>query len=225
MNELSPEVRALLDQAGAQHDPDARDVERNLAALHGGLAFSGPALGSAAGLEPAVAETPAAAFSGGALVSAKGVKLYLVVAALVGGAGTAAVWRATPRPPTAARPAPVQAPRVEHVEQAVPVEPEPPAVVAQPPRVKPAFSASAELSLIESVNTSLSRGDAGAALRLLAEHARRHPRGQLRIEREGLRAIALCTGGQAQAGSAAREQFLKRHASAPIASRVRTACP
>ncbi|MET0287240.1 MAG: hypothetical protein ABW352_22335 [Polyangiales bacterium] len=249
MTELSPAVRALLAEAGAQHDPSPRELDRGLDALHATLAFSAPLLAASAvsasaasSVAPAAAtvakatalQTAASAFSGGALVGAKAVKLYLITAAVIGSVGTVAVFRSAPAP-IAKREASVQttpAVREPDVRMVLPkvveqVEP----VVAPQPVVAPAARAArtvdigAELSLIEAAQQSLQRTQPGRALSQLEQHARSYPRGLLASEREGLRAIALCEAGRGAEGRRAKDAFLARAGSTPIAERVRKACP
>jgi hypothetical protein len=232
MTELSPAVRALLEQAGAQHDPSQLELERGLDALHTSLAFSAPlvaasvasAAQAAPGATSAAAPIASSAFSGGSVVSAHAVKLYLVAASVIGSIGTVAVWRGAPAPDRApmvqrAEPVPAPAPVLEPAP--VPVEPAP-SKPTRTPRVSADIGA--ELALIEAAQQSLQRAEPQRALEQLAQHARSFPRGVLGSEREGLRAIALCDAGRTATGRAARDTFLERHGSTPIAARVRKAC-
>ncbi|HEX5657619.1 MAG TPA: hypothetical protein VFX59_10515 [Polyangiales bacterium] len=204
MTELSPAVRALLQQASAQHNPAEHELERGLDALHASLAFSAPLVAvSAVQASPQVAPP---AFSGGALVSTHAVKLYLVAAAVIGSVGTVAVWTGAPEARRVAPP--ISAPVAAPVQEA-------PA---------PASDIGVELARIEAAQHALQRGQPERALAELAEHARAFPNGLLASEREGLRAVALCDAGRAE-GRAARDTFLARFGATPIAARVRKACP
>lgn len=105
MNELPDAAKAVLHQARSAHDPGALDCDRSLARLHESLSFDLelPDVDLAEGTlgQPGLS----AAAKSTALLSAKGMKLYLVVAALGGTLG-AALWlpnARTERVPQAAR--------------------------------------------------------------------------------------------------------------------------
>jgi hypothetical protein len=57
--------------------------------------------------------------------------------------------------------------------------------------LSPGESSAFELALLQPARVALQRGDFAAALRAVAEHARRFPRGRLVEEREALRVFAL----------------------------------
>jgi hypothetical protein len=82
----------------------------------------------------------------------------------------------------------------------------------------------AELVLITRAEQALRAGSPAAALKELEQHRARHPRGTLGVEREGLRAVALCQAGQKSAGKRLAESFLARHSGTPIAARVAASC-
>jgi hypothetical protein len=254
MTELSPAVRALLAEAGAQHDPSSQQLDRGLDALHATLAFSAPLIAAsavsasasssvapaaqtaAAAVKVTALQTAASAFSGGALVGAKAVKLYLVTAAVIGSVGTVAVWRSAPAAAPRARTVESAAERQPDVRMALPVkapeqvepsEPVPQPVAAPAPRAARAAREAdigAELALIEAAQQSLQRTQPSRALGQLEQHARSYPRGLLASEREALRAIALCEAGRGAEGRKVRDLFLARAGSTPIAERVRKAC-
>jgi len=71
---------------------------------------------------------------------------------------------------------------------------------------------------------ALRSGDAGRALTLASEHARRFPRGTLAEEREGVRAVAQCQLAAPSARSTLLETFARRYPSSPYAARVKAAC-
>jgi hypothetical protein len=81
-----------------------------------------------------------------------------------------------------------------------------------------------ETRLVRDAHAALARGDAGRALALLDEHARRFPSGMLAEERAAERVFALCRlGRKADAGAEARA-FARNFAGSPLARRVESAC-
>jgi len=80
-----------------------------------------------------------------------------------------------------------------------------------------------ETRALQQVHGALKDGDASRALRLLAEHEARFPRGQLRPERQAARVLALCATDLA-AGRAALAEFLEAHPGSPLLLRVKRAC-
>lgn len=81
-----------------------------------------------------------------------------------------------------------------------------------------------ELALLQRARVALGRGDAEAALSVLAEHERRFPTGELAEERRAVRIIALCDAGKAPQGRAEARTFLVAHPSSTLAGRIRSAC-
>jgi outer membrane protein assembly factor BamD (BamD/ComL family) len=81
-----------------------------------------------------------------------------------------------------------------------------------------------EVSLLRGAQQALSRGDAQGALRLLAQHQALYRKGTLAVERNGMRAIALCQSGKQAQGRVLAERFIENHPQSTLASRVRTAC-
>lgn len=81
-----------------------------------------------------------------------------------------------------------------------------------------------EAPMLAAALDSLNDGDATAALRELARHAKIHPRGNMREEREALRVVALCKAGRTADAASARTKFLDEYPSSPHASRVKTSC-
>jgi hypothetical protein len=71
---------------------------------------------------------------------------------------------------------------------------------------------------------ALRAGNAGRALSLAGEHARRFPRGALIEEREGVRAVAQCKLAPPDGRATIAESFLRRFGSSPYAARVKAAC-
>jgi len=89
---------------------------------------------------------------------------------------------------------------------------------------RPEATSGAELALLDDAMQRLRSHDALGALTRLDEHAKRYPRGQLGLERRGLRVLALCAAGKLDEGRSEQSAFLASASSAPIAARVRRAC-
>lgn len=81
----------------------------------------------------------------------------------------------------------------------------------------------AEIQQIAAADRALARGELRRALELAREHAAAHPHGQLAIERTAIELGARCQLGEAGAVEAAAT-FLREHADAPAAAKVRTRC-
>jgi hypothetical protein len=117
---------------------------------------------------------------------------------------------------------------------AAPAELPPPApepivavAIAEPAAIakrKPDAPKPDEAPMIAAALRSLNAGDAAAALRELARHAKLHPRGDMREERDALRVIALCEAGRTADAASARKKFLDEYPSSPHASRVQASC-
>jgi len=81
-----------------------------------------------------------------------------------------------------------------------------------------------EASLIRAAHAALSTGDAGAAMTLLDEHARRFPHGVLAEDRSGARVHALCASGRADDARAAASAFVAAHPRSALTPAVRRSC-
>jgi hypothetical protein len=77
-----------------------------------------------------------------------------------------------------------------------------------------------EVQLIQSAQQALRTGDYRNAEAHAQEHGRSFPSGALALEREGIRAIAMCSTGRVEQGRTIARTL---HAS-PMASRIATAC-
>lgn len=157
----------------------------------------------------------------GAWLGARAVATVLVVA---GAAGAVAVAASTSRD----RPAPPP-PAPDPIAARVDVPP-PPATVAEPapqeplpsvPRktMDPGDRLAAEVALLDRARDELPR-DPAAALALLAEHARRFPRGALVDVRGAVEALALCAQGRAAEADARAAQLLRDHPASAAAQRL-----
>jgi hypothetical protein len=81
-----------------------------------------------------------------------------------------------------------------------------------------------ELSLIKAAKHAFDLGDDGNALSLLAEHARRFPRGVFAGEREALRVLARCSKEQSSGSRKMAEAFIRSYPSSPMIDRIAKAC-
>lgn len=117
-------------------------------------------------------------------------------------------------------------------EPAVPDEkasletPSPPAEGSVGPSAKEPsrLSLASELELIRQAARALADDRPADALEALDAHRTRFADGVLAQERQGLRVLARCAGGQRQAGLRERTRFLKTAPDSPLAERVRRAC-
>jgi len=220
---LSREARAIVD-AARRADPPADARRRVRAALSATIA-AGP---GAAGSSAARASAAKAAVGTGlgtlssiaalALFFAGGAGLGLLVA---GGRGRVVHRIEAPVPVAPATCAPAAQPMVP---VPAPVAPLAPSVVgARREHAAPGASLGAEMLLVRGAQIALREGRAGEAMSSLDEHARRFPAGALSRERDGLRAIALCTLERPEARSVA-ERAILRDPSTPLARRIATAC-
>lgn len=80
-----------------------------------------------------------------------------------------------------------------------------------------------EIQQIAAADRALARGEARRALELARAHATDHPHGQLGLEREAIELGARCQLAEPGAAAAAAA-FLREHADAPAAAKVRTRC-
>ena len=241
MDDLNANARALLNAARSFDDPTDFDQDRVRAAVLmrvGSIAAVGTvaitaakASSAAASAAPLVASSLASTtfFSG---VAAK-IGAVVILGAVASGAYVA--FSAPQRPSatvSAAKPAAL-APAVAALAPAA-VEP-----AATDPNdlpvedVKPAPAArlrnravdlEGEMKLLRQADGALRRGDSASALSALNKHAPQYPTGVLSQEREGVRAIALCSAGSLSAGQSAAQRFLAHASKSPLASRIRSAC-
>jgi hypothetical protein len=135
---------------------------------------------------------------------------------------------------------PVETPAAEPPTPATPATPPrddapapEPAAPAAPEAVKPAKGKAGadegsnleeELRLVRSATEASSQGEHAAALKLLAEHKRRFPRGALAGERELTRAKTLCASGERARARGVAERYLARHAKSHLAARFEEVC-
>ncbi|HEX3776282.1 MAG TPA: hypothetical protein VHV51_17540 [Polyangiaceae bacterium] len=250
MDDLNPRTRALLDAARGFDDPTNEDQERVHSAVLlriGGAAAIGTAAitaaktsSAAASAAPLIASgvTTTTIFSG--LVAKVGVAVVLAGAVASGAYVALRPAHRIEAPVVAiaptANPIAEVAPPAPAAAPAPAADPEPAAVDANDlptDDAKPSPSRSArahspslegEMKLLRSADAALRRGDSASALAALNRHAQLYPSGELSQEREGMRAIALCAGGNLSQGQSSAQRFLAHAAKSPLASRIRSAC-
>ena len=234
MDELSPRARALLEAAHGTDDPipgDAARVRRNVMTRIGTTGL-GAAVFSLS-LERAKA-----------LLGVATPKVVAVVLLAVGGS---AVYQRTQQRELSQRSVPSLAAAVP-VVAAVNAQPEEAPSAALPPSapearpspplhrprlslkrsvraqaLDPTADLEAEMRCVRAADAALRGGYVNEAQTLLEPHAREFPAGTLSEERDGLRIVASCQSGDADASRAA-SLFLERSPHSLLAGRVRTAC-
>jgi hypothetical protein len=247
MDELPNDLRQMLDLARDAHDPpdDAaqRRVRFALAAAIGAPAGAAVLTGGKAAAMSSQAPVALAAKTGwlalggkltaaavGTLAAASiGYAVYTSRAPAVEHgsgrpAGVPAVEQA-PAQPAVVEPALAAQPAAEPAAQEpVQVEPREADAKLKPRKVAPvADTLGEEMVLLRSASEALARGDEAGALVPLHTHAKRYPRGSLREERDGLRAIAECTRDQDPSQEAA-QRFARQYPNSVLGARVATAC-
>jgi hypothetical protein len=238
MDDLPNELRAMLELTRDEYEPpdDAKQrVRLALAAAIGAPTAGAVLTGSKAAAMNSQAPAALAAKSGWLALGGK------LTAAAVGTIAAAGIGLAvySHRAPAVSVPAPALAPAQAPVVQPV-IEPAAPSVAALPvkeaehapvPEARPRKVAPApasdtlsdEMTLLRSASEALARGDEDAALVPLRTHAKRFPRGSLREERDGLRAIAECTRDQDPSQGAA-QRFARQYPNSVLTARVAAAC-
>jgi hypothetical protein len=243
MDELNSHARALLDAANTFDDPTDMDRDRVRAAVLmrvGSVAAVGTATIAAAKASSAAASAGpllASTLTSAALFSSAAAKLGAVV--VIGALATAGAYVAFhPAHPSAA-PVPAAKPALAAPAGAA----IPPAAVDAQPAVSDAVDLptddskpspahprarnqdlEGEMKLLRQADAALRRGDSAAALAAVNKHAALYPTGVLSQEREGVRAIALCSAGSMSQGQAAARRFLAQASKSPLSSRIRSAC-
>ena len=217
--EISPEVRALLEQERAIPPLSAPQRARAMARARASLTSPVAAASIPSAAAPRTRWAAAAA-------------AVLVASVAVGAAAYEIHTRLAPAPvtPRTVAPAPVVA-RAPAVSAPVVVAPE--AAPALEPTVavqgtSPADAARAELKLLRQARAAVARGDFAAALSPIAEHARRFKNGRLIEEREALRVKALGGMGrtdEARRAAAAFRARFPRSVLLPAVSQMPTSKP
>ena len=119
--------------------------------------------------------------------------------------------------------APVPASAGGSLQTGAPPSPSPPVAVATiPSSIAPDLDA--ELALLQEAHAALRANEGARALRLLEEHSRRFPNGELGEESEAARVFALCELGRVSEARDVAGRFLREHPRSPLAQRVSRAC-
>jgi hypothetical protein len=252
MSGLGPNERNLLEALRSTEEPTDDDRRRVRARVLGRVAATAGVtalVAKAAGAAPGAVATGTASTAPPAAAIALGSwKMASAVVVLVGATGGGA-WLSTrhahePATPIVdVTPGPAKAnaaapPTETKTEEATNPKPRRPAAkvtarrdVTPPKRVSrpsapgvPEADLEQELSLMERAQQSLTQGDPEGALSSLDQHAAEHPDGLLSIERQGVRAIALCQSGSRDEGQRVARRFLNSSPKSPVAARVRAAC-
>ena len=132
------------------------------------------------------------------------------------------------QPPVADTPRP--APRIEPAAVAPTVEPPPPTAVpsaepkAERPPPKPSRTTTHDLQAELALLARMRDAAPAKTLELTAQHRREFPRGELAVERDLLRIIALCRLGRDDEGREALARFRKARPAAAVPTSVETAC-
>lgn len=230
-----PEVEKLLQLARATAPRAGAKARLRTQVLAAGA--TGVAIGTVTGKAAGASALGAASKAGGGL-------LVSVLACVAGGAVggyllLAAVTPSfSPAPPKAApvvvrSPAPSAAPASVTVAQSAPVAAparEPASISVAAPVAPPAASDAVvpsierETQLIADVQRALQRGDAEAALGVLARYDAEFPRGALAEEASAARAVSWCKLGTKAPARQALSAFRSNFSSSPLAARVSAAC-
>jgi len=98
------------------------------------------------------------------------------------------------------------------------------ATASDPSSASATVMLTAEAELLARAQQALREGDAAAALRLLEEHERRFPKGELGDERRGARVRALCGLGRTAQARAEARSLLRERPDSPVAAGVADVC-
>lgn len=223
MDHLDPELRRIISDGMQAAAPgpgvEARGLARLLAALP---TAGGPGGGSDPGGAAPIAGKPALATGLKALLVIVGVSVGAIAGAQLAAPARPTPTHATPTreiaaaPPPATLPDPPPSPVFEPAAPSRRTRPVPPPVLAEDPLL-------AETLALAEADAALARGEHARARELIAALHREHPRGQLMLERTAVDLAARCGQGDPNAGAAARE-FLRAHADAAVAAKVRARC-
>ena len=200
--ELEPELEAFLQHRSIQRRVPPELRARALA--RGRATIAGRKASPAAPLLPLQAAPPVRVARGRRLFRIALAASFAVAGAAVGAVAARHVRladapTASPERPSPPRPgvsvAHVNGPSTESA--AAPAEPAVPTAPPRPARFAPKVDPfSAELDLLQRAHAAYTRRDFSAALALIAEHARRFPRGHLAEQREALHVRSLVGSGR-----------------------------
>jgi len=231
VKELSPAAKALIQRGKGSVDPNPVDQDRVFAALQGRIATGEGAT------EPAPNSPPTLPPKPWGLISVGGVGAGLVAAAVAWGLAPEAPSAAlAPAPPAAFTPAPAPARETGGDVETAPAKSD--VAKGTPPPAEPARLAphrsdadqggpartgplAEEVALLSRATAALHAGDGEDALRAVAEHQQKFPRGVLSEERRSARAQALCLLGRT---SEAKRELDRLSPTSPQAARARERC-
>lgn len=121
-----------------------------------------------------------------------------------------------------------QAPAPDPTEKPAASAPKPASTEPRPSdpaaTAEPVDSLQDEAKLLAAAHAELSRGNAGAALAILDQHAARYPRGTLAPERRATRAMALCKAGRTDEGRRELAVLYGADSKSPMAQKIDRAC-
>jgi hypothetical protein len=244
MTSFDPETRAALQLIRSARTPDAAHIERAWGAMQVRIVDGPPPMdlgpGEArGGIRPLVLATAAAAL----VVLAVGATRLAGEWTRSDDRGDAGLTSYEQTPPVVEAPAPAPAP--ENLEPAITpsvapdeveaIAPTKPAPMSRAPRrtksstvAEPAAPSSsdleAELRLLAQANAAMREGRNADALRVLEQHAREFPRGQLAPERDYKRAKVTCELGQVEAARKLAKSFVRAYPRSPMRAKARDIC-
>jgi hypothetical protein len=244
MTSFDPETQAALQLIRRARTPDAATIERAWAAMQVRIVDGPPPMdlgldGTRRGIRPLLLATAAAAL----VVLAVGATRLAGEWTRSDDRGDAGLTSYEQTPPAVDEPAASPAP--ENLERASTstvapdeVEATAPTKPVQLPRVprrtksstaaEPAGPSSsdleAELRLLAQANAATREGRHADALRVLDQHAREFPRGQLAPERDYKRAKVTCELGQVEAARKLAKSFLRAYPRSPMRAKAGDIC-
>lgn len=244
MKQLSPQARSYLDALRSVDAPPADATARVWESVVERAAAG--ELGPELGPEPIGDGGASTAAAGSGSIKSIVIGIVLgagaaigVTAAIVASDDVPALAAAPGLAPLADVPAPTPAPIDSIVDAPIEIEDDAPAIVAEPTRAatrtrtapvrvaepKPAEDLVAEeVALLAEARTALGAGEASKAIKLLARHRKRFPRGLLANERDVSWITALCVLGKVDEARTKAQAFLRAHGSSPHAAKVRASC-
>ena len=218
--DLEPELEAFL-----EHRPIERRMPRELRER---VLARAKVIAAAGGAIPTTPVVPPRASAWTVAVRGRGrlriaVAASIAIAAVAAGAVAALHGRSAPAPRvtappsapvTTAGPAPAESPALHE-------QPAPPIARPHAARTAPKGDPfTAELELLQRAHTAYTRREFSLALTLIAEHARRFPRGRLAEQREALRVRSLAGAGRADEAHRAAAAFAAQFPRSVLLPRV-----
>jgi outer membrane biosynthesis protein TonB len=234
--ELDPDARRLLELTRAARTPSADDklrVERALARSLGLAAFSAVAgAASSASAKPLAAALPLKWALGLAVpvLAAAGAVGYFhsrAPQAVTSQSDTRApIVAPAPAPPEPPTPQETSAPTAVEAPAPAPERAEAPSPRRTTPSEKPKTTETldAELDLLHDAQAKWRNRDPNGALALLAEHRKRYPKSELRLEREALRVLSLCAAGRTAEAREVADRAFKNAPRSPLRASVEESC-